>query len=304
MYGGSLYPRAATWCRTPSHHPQYRGASDVRMTSLEGRSVFSQSKKTASTTGRYVWILSRDACSQSATFSKAFLRARNIEQQVPSNGQRPRKALRGGIEKSILTDFSGNMGDSRQMLTKTRKRLQERGRDTPTKSLLWLTWRGRLHSSRHPHSLASSFIYTQFTRSSSYAQPLDCPSVGRPLPPSPTGAGTSMNAADPQSKSVEGVLPPARSCRCRVDATSSPLPLPTTAAPSPGLTKTTPPSTRVAPLARLSQNSAPPWGGSGRWMPPHCSGRAIAATVGSSVVGANTWFRGVLVLKARRLLYH
>ena len=30
----------------------------------------------------------------------------------------PRKALRGGIQKSILTDLSGNVGDSRQMLTK------------------------------------------------------------------------------------------------------------------------------------------------------------------------------------------
>ena len=49
----------------------------------------------------------------------------------------PRKALRGGIQKSILKDFSGNVGDSRQMLTKARKWLQERGRDTPTKGLLW-----------------------------------------------------------------------------------------------------------------------------------------------------------------------
>ena len=48
-----------------------------------------------------------------------------------------------GIQKSILTDFSGNVGDSRQMLTKTRKWLQERGRDTPTKGHLWV-----LHSHR------------------------------------------------------------------------------------------------------------------------------------------------------------
>ena len=49
----------------------------------------------------------------------------------------PRKALRGGIQKSILTDFSGNVGDSRQMLTKTGQWLQERGWVTPTKGLLW-----------------------------------------------------------------------------------------------------------------------------------------------------------------------
>jgi hypothetical protein len=49
----------------------------------------------------------------------------------------PRKALRGGIQKSILTDFGGNVGDFRQMLTKTGQRLQERGWDTPTKGLLW-----------------------------------------------------------------------------------------------------------------------------------------------------------------------
>ena len=48
----------------------------------------------------------------------------------------PCKALRWGIQTSILTDFLGNVGDSRQMLTKTRKWLQERGRDTPTKGLL------------------------------------------------------------------------------------------------------------------------------------------------------------------------
>jgi len=51
----------------------------------------------------------------------------------------PRKALRGGIQKSILTDCSGNLGDSREMLTKTGQRLQERGRDTPTKGLSWIT---------------------------------------------------------------------------------------------------------------------------------------------------------------------
>ena len=50
----------------------------------------------------------------------------------------PRKALRGGIQTSILTDFSGNVCDSRQMLTKTSQWLQERASDTPTKGLLWL----------------------------------------------------------------------------------------------------------------------------------------------------------------------
>ena len=49
----------------------------------------------------------------------------------------PLKALRGGIQKPILTDFSGNVGDSRQMLTKAHQWLQDRTRDTPTKSLLW-----------------------------------------------------------------------------------------------------------------------------------------------------------------------
>jgi len=52
----------------------------------------------------------------------------------------PRKALRGGIQKSILTDFWGNVGDSRQMLTKTSQLVQERAFDTPTKALLW-AWR-------------------------------------------------------------------------------------------------------------------------------------------------------------------
>ena len=51
----------------------------------------------------------------------------------------PRKALRGGIQKSILTDFLENMCDSRQMLTKTSQWLQERASDTPTKGLLWIT---------------------------------------------------------------------------------------------------------------------------------------------------------------------
>ena len=51
--------------------------------------------------------------------------------------QVPRKALRGGIQKSILTDFSGNVGDSRQSLSKTSQWLQERASDTPTKGLLW-----------------------------------------------------------------------------------------------------------------------------------------------------------------------
>ena len=68
-------------------------------------------------------------------------RARGLERG------RPRKALRGGIPKSILTDFSANVGDSRQMLTKTRKWLQERGRDTPTKGLLWIT---RLETDHQP----------------------------------------------------------------------------------------------------------------------------------------------------------
>ena len=57
---------------------------------------------------------------------------------TPSSlGSGPRKALRGGIQKSILKKNPGNMGDSRQMSTKTRKWLQERGLDTPTKGLLW-----------------------------------------------------------------------------------------------------------------------------------------------------------------------
>ena len=37
----------------------------------------------------------------------------------PEGSRAPRKALRGGIQRSILTIFSGNVGDSRQMLTKT-----------------------------------------------------------------------------------------------------------------------------------------------------------------------------------------
>ena len=57
----------------------------------------------------------------------------------------PRKALRGDIQKSILKDFSGKVGNSRQMLTKTRKWLQERGRDTPTKGLLWYRCRAKRH---------------------------------------------------------------------------------------------------------------------------------------------------------------
>ena len=64
----------------------------------------------------------------------------------------PRKALRGGIQKSILIDFSGNVGDSRQMLTKTGRRLQERAWDTPTKGLLWAT---------RPHPSASQVRKTQ-----------------------------------------------------------------------------------------------------------------------------------------------
>ena len=52
-------------------------------------------------------------------------------------GGKPRKALRGGIPKSILTDFSGNVGESRQMLIKTSHWLQERTSDTPTKGLSW-----------------------------------------------------------------------------------------------------------------------------------------------------------------------
>ena len=50
----------------------------------------------------------------------------------------PRKALRGGIQNSILTKISGNVGDSPQMLTKTSQWLQERASDTPTKGPLWL----------------------------------------------------------------------------------------------------------------------------------------------------------------------
>ena len=50
----------------------------------------------------------------------------------------PRKALRGGIQKTILAEFSGNVGDSRQMLTKTSQWLQERASDTPKKGLLWM----------------------------------------------------------------------------------------------------------------------------------------------------------------------
>ena len=37
----------------------------------------------------------------------------------PNLEMHPRKALGGGIQKSILTDFLGNVGDSRKMLTKT-----------------------------------------------------------------------------------------------------------------------------------------------------------------------------------------
>ena len=66
------------------------------------------------------------------TFSSRFTKADRPGVDVP-----PRKALRGGIQKSILTDLSGNVGISRQMMTKTRKWLQERGRDTPTKGFLW-----------------------------------------------------------------------------------------------------------------------------------------------------------------------
>ena len=36
-----------------------------------------------------------------------------------SLGDPPRKALRGGIQRSILTDFSGTVGDSHEMLTIT-----------------------------------------------------------------------------------------------------------------------------------------------------------------------------------------
>ena len=50
----------------------------------------------------------------------------------------PRTALRGGMQKSLLQDFSGHPGVSRQKLTNTRQQLQERVRDTPTKGLLWI----------------------------------------------------------------------------------------------------------------------------------------------------------------------
>ena len=55
----------------------------------------------------------------------------------PENLQGPRKALRGGIQKSILTDFSGNMGDSRQMLTKMSQWLQEREEKTRKRLFVW-----------------------------------------------------------------------------------------------------------------------------------------------------------------------
>ena len=48
----------------------------------------------------------------------------------------PRKALRGGIQKSTLKDVSGNVGDSRQRLTKIRN--GSKNKDwIPTKGLLW-----------------------------------------------------------------------------------------------------------------------------------------------------------------------
>ena len=43
----------------------------------------------------------------------------------------PRKALRGGIQKSILTDFLGNVGDSRQMLTKIGQTAPRTGTEYP-----------------------------------------------------------------------------------------------------------------------------------------------------------------------------
>jgi hypothetical protein len=59
--------------------------------------------------------------------------------RAPARSTGPLNALRGGIQKSVVTDFLGNVGDSRQMLTKTSQWLQERASDTPTKGLLWNT---------------------------------------------------------------------------------------------------------------------------------------------------------------------
>ena len=66
----------------------------------------------------------------------------------------PRKALRGGIQKPIVTDLSGNLGDSRQMLIKTSQRLQKRASDTPTKGLVWRANMSHMGRSRPDMALA------------------------------------------------------------------------------------------------------------------------------------------------------
>ena len=51
---------------------------------------------------------------------------------------RPRKALRGGISKSILHRPCQFLAmNAHKMAPRTRKRFQERGRDTLAKGLLW-----------------------------------------------------------------------------------------------------------------------------------------------------------------------
>ena len=50
----------------------------------------------------------------------------------------PRKALRGGISKSIIQGPCQFLAiNAHKMASGTRRRLQERGRDTPTKGLAW-----------------------------------------------------------------------------------------------------------------------------------------------------------------------
>ena len=61
-------------------------------------------------------------------------------------GEEPRKALREGISKVNLQQgcqLTTTM--PHKMAPRTRKRLQERGRDAPTKGLLWYLARAALH---------------------------------------------------------------------------------------------------------------------------------------------------------------
>ena len=62
-----------------------------------------------------------------------------------------------------MTDFLGNVGDSRQMLMKTSQWLQERAPDTLTKGLFWL-------GGEHPISLSDAMYSSVGFRKSTHSQ--------------------------------------------------------------------------------------------------------------------------------------